>query len=72
MVRHRIILFGLGSVGKRYIRILRDYQDIEVRAFRSTREGGRRADVKEIYSWDEAGRFGASIAFVTNPTFLHI
>ena len=72
MDKHRIILFGFGSIGKRYIRILKDYQDIEVCAFRSTREGGLRADIKEIYNWDEAARFGASIAVITNPTFLHI
>lgn len=72
MSRYKIVLFGLGSIGKRYVRILRNYKDFDVYVFRTEREGYKEVGVKEIYTWEAVAKLKASIAMITNPTFLHI
>lgn len=69
----RIVIFGLGSIGRRHARILSEGFDCQVIAFRSgIKNQGNDLGIKEIYSWQELEALKPEIAFITNPTFLHI
>ena len=69
----RIVIFGLGSIGKRQARILRENFSHELYAFRSGEKKSWNNDlgIKEIYAWDELKTLRPDVAFITNPTFLH-
>jgi len=69
----KIVFFGLGSIGKRHARLLLDNFNFKLAAFRSgkgneTNELG----LEEIYDWNRVIKFNPCIAFISNPTFLHI
>lgn len=71
----KVIFFGLGSIGRRHAKILLDNFDYQIFAFR-TKEGSRGehnfSKVKDVYSWDEVREIKPDVAFITNPTFMHI
>ncbi len=69
-----IVIFGLGSIGRRHAGILRKHFSHDLAAFRSRRSGARRpvAGIREIYTWQELEAFRPDAAFITNPTYLHI
>lgn len=69
----KIVFFGLGSIGQRHARILLQDYNHELFAFRTNK--GQKPNilpVKEIYSWDEFEKIDPDVAFITNPTSLHI
>ncbi|MCK5579887.1 MAG: Gfo/Idh/MocA family oxidoreductase [Candidatus Omnitrophica bacterium] len=69
----KIIFFGLGSIGKRHARILLEKYKHDLYAFRSgTREKGNELNIPEVYSWEEVDAIKPDIAFVTNPTSMHV
>ncbi|MDO8505871.1 MAG: Gfo/Idh/MocA family oxidoreductase [bacterium] len=70
----KAIFFGLGSIGTRHGRILKDFfPPHELFALRSKKEGKENElGIKEVYGWDEVEKLKPEIAFVTNPTNMHI
>ena len=68
----KIIFFGLGSIGQRHLRLLQKYYDFDIYAFRSSRKRKPVAGVKEIYTWKEVDEIEPDVAFITNPTYLHL
>ena len=69
----KIIFLGLGSIGKRHADILRNGYHHELFAFRSDPDSKKNEfDIKEIFSWEELSKLKPHIAFITNPTSLHI
>jgi len=68
----KILFFGLGSIGKKHARILKDTFDFELYAFR-TRNGQETndLDIHEFNKLDEAFSIKPDVAFITNPTSLH-
>lgn len=69
----RIIFFGLGSIGQRHAKILLENYSHDLYAFRSgTNSDTNSLGIKEIYSWEEVNDLKPDIAFITNPTSLHI
>ena len=69
----KIIFFGLGSIGKRHVKILQNNYNHELIAFRSDKNNYKSiADLKSITSWDEFERINPDIAFITNPTYKHM
>lgn len=66
----KILIVGLGSIGRRYARLLQGRA--ELYALRSGRGGDPLPGVKELYSWDEARAAAPGAAFITNPTSEHI
>ncbi len=69
MEKLRILIVGLGSIGQRHAKLLRDEFSCDVIALREHRENKASLnDVREVYSWDEARAARPDAAFVTNPT----
>jgi predicted dehydrogenase len=69
----KIILFGLGSIGRQQANILRDCSGVELFAYRTNKaKAVDGLNIKELYTWEDVEKVKADIAFITNPTFLHI
>ncbi len=69
----KVIFFGLGSIGRRRARILLDNSEHRLFAFRSTRKGpSNDLGIKEIYTWKEVESLRPDVAFITNPTSMHV
>lgn len=65
-----ILLVGYGSIGQRYARLLTNlgHQVVLLRI----KGCGNELGLKEISNWDQVIAINPEIAFVTNPTNLHI
>lgn len=69
----KIIFFGLGSIGNRHARILKERYKHKLFAYRSGKsKNSSIPGIKQLFSWDEVGHIRPDLAFITNPTFLHI
>ncbi len=69
----KIIFFGLGSIGTRHARILNTYFTHDLFAFRSSQKGqGNDLGMPEVSSWPQVKKLKPDIAFITNPTSLHV
>ena len=69
--KKKILITGLGSIGKRYFRLFAERRDFEIFAFRSSRNSAR-IFKNEIYSWEEARRLKPWAALITSPTSMHL
>jgi len=69
----RIVFFGLGSIGKKHANIIKNLYNHELYAYR-TGKGQEKTNtkIKEIHNVEEIPEIKPDIAFITNPTFLHI
>jgi predicted dehydrogenase len=69
----RVLFLGLGSIGRRHARLIQSNFPHELVALRS-HHGQEPNDlgVAEISSWDEVDARAFDVAFITNPTFLHV
>lgn len=69
----KIVFFGLGSIGQRHSKILLKNYKYDLFAFRSGVDSQKNnLDIKELHSWKEVERLKPDVAFITNPTYLHI
>lgn len=68
----KIIIFGLGSIGSRHAKILRQRKGLELFAYRTYKRGGSGAAIKEVTDWEAVDKIKPAVAFITNPTNLHI
>lgn len=69
----KIIFFGLGSIGQRHAKILLEQYQHDLYAFRSGMNGiPNNLGIKELHSWEEVKKVKPDVAFITNPTVLHI
>ncbi|NTV29644.1 MAG: Gfo/Idh/MocA family oxidoreductase [Candidatus Omnitrophica bacterium] len=69
--RKKVMIVGLGSIGRRHARIFRDELGCEVAAMRSLGSGNG-LGVTELRSWKEAGVFSPDVCVITNPTSQHV
>jgi predicted dehydrogenase len=69
----KILFFGLGSIGKKHAQIIKKNFNFHLYAYR-TNKGQEKNDlnIQEFYDVDEAFSIKPDIAFITNPTFLHV
>lgn len=72
MAQTKILITGLGSIGRRYARLLQERGGVKLIGLRSNRGSAPCGGVTDIYTWEEAASCGAKIAFITNPTAAHI
>ncbi len=73
----RVLFIGLGSIGKRHLRILSEITDLEALRFVSgkggqTGAGQKIGQVKDFFSFEHAIKARPDFAIISNPTFLHI
>lgn len=68
----KILIVGLGSIGRRYARLLRALGHTDLCALRSGRDGQPCDGVKDLYTWEEVKEAAPGVAFITNPTANHI
>ncbi len=67
-----ILICGLGSIGKRYARLLqRHFPQHCLSALRTKGQEENDLDIPELRSWDAVKPGDFQIAFITNPTYLH-
>jgi len=71
MTKKKILFYGLGSIGSRHAALLQEHFDVELAACR-TGSSGNTLNIKEFDTLDDAFSFCPDIAFITNPTNLHI
>lgn len=69
--KKKVLFFGLGSIGKRHLNLLKQNYDFDLYAYRS-QKGNPVPEIKNIYSFKDALKIKPDIAFITNPTYLHI
>lgn len=68
----KVIMIGLGSIGKRHANIIiNKYPDIHIYGYRN-KNSEETEDIKNIYNIEEAFSYKPDIAFITNPTSLHV
>jgi len=69
----KIVFCGLGSIGQRHAKLLLKHYNHELFAFR-TRKGQRECHlpIQEIRTWNQFAEVDPDIAFITNPTSLHV
>jgi predicted dehydrogenase len=71
MDKKKILFFGLGSIGSRHASLLQENFDVELTAYR-TGSSGNTLNIPEFNTLEDAFNFAPDIAFITNPTNLHI
>jgi len=67
----KVLFFGLGSIGLRHAKLLLDNFDVEIAAYRTTKNENK-LKINEFRDYEAAFDFKPDIAFITNPTSLHI
>jgi len=69
----KVIFFGLGSIAKRHIKHLKALiPDVEIHAFRTVNNNPTPEGVEVVTRFGEVARNAYDIAFITNPSNLHI
>lgn len=69
----KILIVGLGSIGRRHLKYLQQIGNFELAALRSAKERNKeRTDILEFYSLQDAINFGPDGVLVSNPTALHV
>ncbi|MFC7203583.1 Gfo/Idh/MocA family protein [Haloferax namakaokahaiae] len=70
---HTILFTGLGSIGRRHLRLLMELEsEFDIHAYRSRGSDGELDAVTEHDSLDSALAVSPDVAFITNPTSLHV
>lgn len=73
MKKLKIMFFGLGSIGSRHARLIKENFDHEIYAYRYKRNQEKNSlGVKEIFDLKEMGKINPDVAFITSPTYKHI
>ena len=69
----KILIVGLGSIGRRHFNILNTFNDIELAALR-TKKGTLKdsPEIREFYSIEDALAFKPDGVIICNPTSLHV
>lgn len=71
-----VVFFGLGSIGRRHARLLRKlFPEFRLHALRSGNGAAAGPDdlgIAPLSGWDDVARLGGGVAFITNPTGLHV
>ena len=71
--KYKILFFGLGSIGLRHAKLLLNHFNVDIYAFR-TKKGQEKnhLNIREFHDIESAFSIKPDIAFITNPTFLHV
>lgn len=73
MSKLKVLFFGMGSIGRRHARLIKENFGHDLVAFRSSRDAPDDELVKEqIFDVGDIGRVNPDVAFITNPTNKHV
>jgi len=72
MKKLKVVFFGLGSIGTRLARLTKDNFHYDIFAFRTGQNSINNLNIEEIYNLDELKKISPDVAFITNPTSLHL
>ncbi len=68
----KVLIIGLGSIAKKHIGVLKEIEpDVQLFAFRSSRNGVKSEKVADLFTWEEVMRECFDFAIISNPTALH-
>jgi predicted dehydrogenase len=69
----KILLIGLGSVGRRHLNVLKDIKDVKIAALRTLKGTLKQASgITEFFNQEDALKFDPDGVIISNPTSLHI
>ena len=69
----KVIFFGLGSIGLRHAAILKKNKNFKLYAYRTHKgQVKNNLGIAEVNRWKDIDRLSPDVAFITNPTHLHI
>lgn len=69
----KVLICGLGSIGLRHAKILSEHLNHDVYAYRNTKRRVEHGlNIREVFSWNEVEALRPDVAYITNPTSLHI
>lgn len=69
----KVLFFGLGSIGQKHAKIIKDNYDFELTAYRIKKgQEKNNLKIKEFYTVKDAFSQKPDVAFITNPTYLHV
>jgi predicted dehydrogenase len=69
----KIIFFGLGSIGQKHARIIKNNYKFDIYAYRTEKgQEKNNLQIKEFNNLEDAFSIKPDVAFITNPTNLHI
>lgn len=69
----KILFFGLGSIGKKHAKIIKDNFGFELYAYRIKKKRKKNdLNIKEFDDIKEAFSIKPDVAFITNPTYVHV
>ena len=68
----KILFIGLGSIGQKHARLLNEGYKHELFALRSKNETQSKTSIIELHNWDLVAQHKPDVAFITNPTSMHI
>jgi predicted dehydrogenase len=69
----KILVVGLGSIGRRHLKCLQELGNVEVAALRTSKGTLKDASgIKEYYSIEESFNFEPDGVIIANPTSLHV
>lgn len=69
----KILIVGLGAIGRRHVQLLKEISEHEVFALRTSKDERKNdLEICELHSWNEVDELEFDVAFISNPTFMHI
>ena len=68
----KIIFFGLGSIGSRHLKLIKKNYNLKISAYRSDKSSIPFDGIHNYYNIEEALNKHYDVAFITNPTHLHV
>lgn len=69
----KILLIGMGSIGRRHLQCLQSFGNIDLASLRTLKGTlNEKTGIKEFYNFQEALKFKPNGVIVSNPTSLHI
>lgn len=70
--KNKIIFFGLGSIGLRHLSLLQNKCNFQIYSFCRNKTKKPIKGVTYVYNWAALKKIHPNIAFITNPTHLHV
>ena len=72
-IQLKVVVFGLGSIGRRHARLVTESGEHRILAFRSgSGASGNDLGVRETRDWDDVRLFDPDVAIISNPTSSHV